>query len=1557
MNRTLVAFVLMVCLASSVWAQKQENIEAREYTGDSFGGRATWANHLLYDGTSTLRDIAIGTKIKSATDDTIRLFTVQSAAPRNVMLMTDTSTSSATAIENRWIVDTLYQPGTGFYSAAIGDVDRDGDNDLVFGRSSSPYNMLWKYWTGTGWNTDDTIITYNPTYGYIYDIEIGDANNDGYADEIIYTNRYAVMRAYWNGSSWDTLRLWGGNGTTCRAVAIGDFDASHAGNEIVAVSIGPTSSAEVIEIMWNSATSVWDTNQILLAPNDWTPYSVDVGDFDASHPGAEIAIGCGGTYTDDYGSIIEVYGSGTSWSYRACYTPPAYQYVYEIDIGDCLDENPGAEIAFVTSTSPYEVRVVYGSGSNWYDQVIFSPGYTSYGVAIGDVDQYRTANDEIAITGNYDVFEAEQIWYTNDLGVTYATLLNPTSVINLQDTITVGIINSGTAAQSGFSIGYSFQTNPATGSVVYSGTLSPATTDSVKIPITFNALGWDTLYVYTMLGGDENPANDTTIFHIEVYDDSTVAASGFNVLDFPPQCWTSTILSGTYNWARYTSMSYPTGTILEGYAVAGYNSYSASAGSMARLRTHQFNVGPTAKKVMLRFYMFGDDGYTTYYDSLYVEYSFDDVNYTTVAGFGRIDTADLWRVFDVEIGDFAANMDLYVGFLAVSQSGERIYIDSVRLFTTTATAAMTDAGISAVAPYSPPVVAGDSLDVTVTLRNYGLNVLTTTPVFFTTGGTDTTTETWTGSLMIGETEDFTFATKFVPADTGNQTLYGGTALPGDQDPSNDTSSTSFTVCVHSHTPPYTKDFNEDWSNSTNPPFCGWEIVDGGSQTPPVVNNNDWHKYYYSTQGRDLARVYYYAAGYETHDDWLISPRLDCSREGDYELSYWHYYNDTDATPDSGRVLVTTDGAHWLMVAMYSGADDSGYKYHDISSIVSGQPDVKIAFHYSAYSEYYWYIDDFVLNFFADTIGPDITWASLQGNTYSPGPYGVSAVITDASGVMADSLYYVVDDVVTAVGHVSVAGDTFAYQMPTQTPGTVVEYYVGAVDSMANVATSERQSFWVLSPMAPTDLDAAGQADTTVMLTWLPPGEELSYHGAMAYYWYMFPGEMVATQFTPQHTPCKLEAASITFYNWTDSLIFYVWDDDGTGNPGTPLYVDTLVNTQVYPNPEIFDLSAIDIVVSGDFHVGYEWVKDTFPCLLCDAGANTSRSKYNAGAWLPTGYDFFTTAVVSYIPPTAGSLVSAPRGSNTVVPVNAKRVGDDRDIPVNQRLVKISVEPVDLTAKPGLLELTLGISEFEVERSEVQGGPYTSIGTSTQSSFLDSILVSETDYYYVVKANYTAPDTVSYYSNEVMIAVDFTPPAYTNTTYDSLVAGPWVVSTDIVDWSGLGYDSLAYRADGGAFSYVGSDSSSGNTYYYTIPSYPSYTMIEFYLFSEDISWLLNTGRDPLTGYYGFTVTAIVENNLQTPIPKHVFLNQNLPNPFGAMTRIEYGVPRSMHVNISVYNAAGQRIKTLVDEVKVPGYHVVNWQGTDDLGRRLAEGVYFMRITTDELRDTKKVIHVR
>jgi hypothetical protein len=102
--------------------------------------------------------------------------------------------------------------------------------------------------------------------------------------------------------------------------------------------------------------------------------------------------------------------------------------------------------------------------------------------------------------------------------------------------------------------------------------------------------------------------------------------------------------------------------------------------------------------------------------------------------------------------------------------------------------------------------------------------------------------------------------------------------------------------------------------------------------------------------------------------------------------------------------------------------------------------------------------------------------------------------------------------------------------------------------------------------------------------------------------------------------------------------------------------------------------------------------------------------------------------------------------------------------------------------------------------------------------------------------------------------------------------------------------------------------------------------------------------------------VVENS-RLKMPDQLFLDLNGPNPASGLTEIHYGVPYRIAVKISVYDALGQHVKTLVNETKLPGSYKVNWNGTDSSGRSVADGVYLVRMTTDKLTGAEKLVWIR
>jgi flagellar hook assembly protein FlgD len=114
----------------------------------------------------------------------------------------------------------------------------------------------------------------------------------------------------------------------------------------------------------------------------------------------------------------------------------------------------------------------------------------------------------------------------------------------------------------------------------------------------------------------------------------------------------------------------------------------------------------------------------------------------------------------------------------------------------------------------------------------------------------------------------------------------------------------------------------------------------------------------------------------------------------------------------------------------------------------------------------------------------------------------------------------------------------------------------------------------------------------------------------------------------------------------------------------------------------------------------------------------------------------------------------------------------------------------------------------------------------------------------------------------------------------------------------------------------------------------------------------TGSYTLTVSNSGGVTAVGA----TP-PAELALHGGVPSPFSQSTRIDYDLPASDHVRLDVYDVSGARIRTLVDQARGAGHFAATWDGRDDAGRRVASGVYYLRMETHAKAQNQKVVLVR
>jgi hypothetical protein len=149
-----------------------------------------------------------------------------------------------------------------------------------------------------------------------------------------------------------------------------------------------------------------------------------------------------------------------------------------------------------------------------------------------------------------------------------------------------------------------------------------------------------------------------------------------------------------------------------------------------------------------------------------------------------------------------------------------------------------------------------------------------------------------------------------------------------------------------------------------------------------------------------------------------------------------------------------------------------------------------------------------------------------------------------------------------------------------------------------------------------------------------PCTDQSYIGALAYFWDGVDG--AATRFTSVGS-CTLMTFYLDFYSGgvnpaAAGLMVYVWNDDGFGLPGSVVTSVNVPHASVVYNPTLLtiNLAPANIVMSGDFHVGYMLndASDGYRPLSDNGTTGTDRSTgYDApsASWM----DMITYALADY----------------------------------------------------------------------------------------------------------------------------------------------------------------------------------------------------------------------------------------------------------------------------------------------------------------------------------------
>ncbi|MCK5147477.1 T9SS type A sorting domain-containing protein [bacterium] len=111
------------------------------------------------------------------------------------------------------------------------------------------------------------------------------------------------------------------------------------------------------------------------------------------------------------------------------------------------------------------------------------------------------------------------------------------------------------------------------------------------------------------------------------------------------------------------------------------------------------------------------------------------------------------------------------------------------------------------------------------------------------------------------------------------------------------------------------------------------------------------------------------------------------------------------------------------------------------------------------------------------------------------------------------------------------------------------------------------------------------------------------------------------------------------------------------------------------------------------------------------------------------------------------------------------------------------------------------------------------------------------------------------------------------------------------------------------------------------------------------------------YASFEIDGVATAVEDAAVPTEFGLDANYPNPFNPETMIQFRTATSSEVKLVIYNSKGQRVRTLVDEMKNAGVFRIKWDGCDERGNKVSSGLYIVKMKAGEYLGSHKMMMIQ
>jgi hypothetical protein len=198
------------------------------------------------------------------------------------------------------------------------------------------------------------------------------------------------------------------------------------------------------------------------------------------------------------------------------------------------------------------------------------------------------------------------------------------------------------------------------------------------------------------------------------------------------------------------------------------------------------------------------------------------------------------------------------------------------------------------------------------------------------------------------------------------------------------------------------------------------------------------------------------------------------------------------------------------------------------------------------------------------------------------------------------------------------------------------------------------------------------------------------------------------------------------------------------------------------------------------------------------------------------------------------------------------------------------------------------------------------------------------------------------SSFVLTDFNFSPSGYPTAP----VTATWAVSMWVRDWN---LDNNVRWVTGGLWD------GNGN---HNWPVHASWTTGIVFPSNEILRFGISGAAYPAStiSWSGYLVPNATSSLNPTPEPLKLGM-RSTPNPATKGVELSFDLSKRQSVVLAVFGVEGRRIRTLQRGMLEAGHHQLSWDGLDDRGKPVADGMYFARLEAAEGSRTASVVHVR